>query len=243
MTSSSSPLRGALRVLSATAIVAAAGFAAAPAYAADASVKTAAFKVSADATSEPRNRRSSKSRNRNTRSDARTSRNDRNRSNERTRSQNSQNRNVRRNEIRKDNRQIRRQETRQDNRNLRRVVNRSLNSYYAPRHSYARNSNPWSRHTGRNKFRSNYRSGLGISFSFGSPGYSRYRWAPSRHSFYRASYGSHSYYTRNTTCRQVLLDSQWNGRIRTVEVTECSNPWDGTYIVQGSERFVGQHYY
>ena len=90
----------------------------------------------------------------------------------------------------------------------------------------------------QNGYRSNYRSGLGISFSFGSPGYSSYRWAPSNYGFYRPGRISYASYTAGTQCDRVVVDGFQYGTIRPVSVTQCFNPWDGYYIVQGSERIA-----
>ena len=87
-------------------------------------------------------------------------------------------------------------------------------------------------------FRNNYRSSFGISFSFGSPGFSRYRWAPSSYGFYRPSYGSYRSYTASTFCDRVLLNGYQYGRGALISVVQCSNPWDGSYILQGTEQIV-----
>ena len=111
---------------------------------------------------------------------------------------------------------------------------------YTPRRYHKpRYSRPARYHDhGRRGYRSSYRSGLGISFHLGSPGYSRFRWASSPHSFYRASYGGYGAYQRRTTCRRVTIDGWHHGHRELVSVKQCSNPWDGTYIVQGSERVI-----
>ena len=83
-----------------------------------------------------------------------------------------------------------------------------------------------------------YRSSLGISFSFGSPGYSRYRWSQSPFSLYRSSYGSFGAYQTRTICNRVTLEGRHYGRPALISVKQCSNPWDGTYIIQGSERLL-----
>jgi hypothetical protein len=100
--------------------------------------------------------------------------------------------------------------------------------------SYSRNN--------RRGFRSNYRPRNGISFSFGSPGYSAFRWAPAAHSFYRPSYGSYGYYQRRTVCQRVIVDGWHHGYRTPISVKQCSNPWNGSYIVQGSERLVRHHW-
>ena len=242
MTKSFSPLRGALRVLSASALIGTAGMMAAPAYAAGSGFSDSVRAVVEAGSRGDRFRDGDRSRNRDTRS------RDRNRDRD-TRSRD-------RNRDRSHSRDRNRHDSRSHSRNRNYYSNRShrntrdrgwttrhRNSYNAPTGwNSARYSSPWSTFTGRHKYRTNYRSGLGISFSFGSPGYSRYRWAPTRHSFYRPSFGSYSHYTRRTTCRPILLDAMHYGRYVTVEVTECSNPWDGTYIIQGSERIVSRRY-
>lgn len=87
-----------------------------------------------------------------------------------------------------------------------------------------------------------YRSNLGISFVFGNYGQNRFRWASSPYGFYNAGFGSYNYYTRNTYCQRILIDGLHRGRIKTISVKQCSNPWHGTYIVQGSERIVSDFY-
>lgn len=91
---------------------------------------------------------------------------------------------------------------------------------------------------GNRGYYSPYRSSVGISFNFGSPGYSRYRWSPSAYSFYRPTYGSYGHYQTSTTCRRVTVEGWHHGHRELVSVKQCSNPWDGTYIVQGSERAI-----
>ena len=88
-------------------------------------------------------------------------------------------------------------------------------------------------------FRTNYRSSLGISFGFGTPGFSSYRWAPTAYSFYRPSFGSFGYYQRSTVCHRIIVDGWYQGYRAPISVRQCSNPWVGSYIVQGSERLVG----
>ncbi len=235
MTKLSSPIRGALRVLSATAVLGTAGVTAMPAYASGFSdaLRTVIEAQSRDDRSRDRSRESrSRERDRESRS------RDRDR---RDRSSHSRDRYDHRSHSRS-------RHSYNDSRNRTRsrhsvYSTRQRDRYNAPNGwNSARYSSPWSSYTGRHKYRTNYRSGLGISFSFGSPGYSRYRWAPSRHSFYQPSFGSYSHYTRRTTCRPVLVDAYHHGHIETVEVTQCSNPWDGTYIIQGSERIVNCFY-
>lgn len=90
-------------------------------------------------------------------------------------------------------------------------------------------------------YRTNYRSSLGISFHLGSPGYSSYRWAPTAYSLYSPSYGSYGYYQRSTACRRVNVEGWYRGYRELISVKQCSNPWNGSYIVQGSERLVGYY--
>ena len=98
--------------------------------------------------------------------------------------------------------------------------------YYRPyRRNYTRHYSP-------------YRSSVGISFNFGSPRYHGYRWAPAAYSFYRPTYGSYGYYQSNTVCRRITTEAWHHGHRELISVKECSNPWDGTYIVQGSERII-----
>ncbi len=102
------------------------------------------------------------------------------------------------------------------------------------------------RHVGRNTgwndyyngYQTNYRSSLGISFIFGQPGYSRHRWAPSRYSFYQPGYMSYANYQATTQCQRVVIDGFHQGHAEQVSVLQCGNPYDGTYIVQGSEQIV-----
>ncbi len=93
-----------------------------------------------------------------------------------------------------------------------------------------------------NGFNTNYRSGLGISFSFGSPGYSSYRWAPSNYGLYRPGRVSFASYRNRTRCDRVIVDGFQYGTLRPVSVTQCYNPWDGYYIIQGSERIARSHW-
>ena len=120
------------------------------------------------------------------------------------------------------------------NRNFRNDRNRGYNVRHRNVRSYSRNN--------RRGFRSNYRPRNGISFSFGSPGYSAFRWAPAAHSFYRPSYGSYGYYQRRTVCQRVIVDGWHHGYRTPISVKQCSNPWNGSYIVQGSERLVHHHW-
>lgn len=87
-------------------------------------------------------------------------------------------------------------------------------------------------------FYSPYRSNLGISFSFGSPGYSSYRWARSPYAFYRPGRLSYASYSAGTRCQRVIVDGFQYGTLRPISVKQCYNPWDGYYIIQGSERIA-----
>ena len=99
------------------------------------------------------------------------------------------------------------------------------------------------RHVSNNRrHNTSYRSGLGISFNFGNSGYSRHRWAPTAYSFYQPSYGQYGNYQRRTRCQRINLDAWRYGQPVIVSVRQCSNPWSGTYIVQGSERIVAQRW-
>ncbi len=89
-----------------------------------------------------------------------------------------------------------------------------------------------------NGYSSPYRSNVGISFSFGSPGYSSYRWASARDAFYRPGRMSRASYSAGTQCERVTVDGFQYGTMRPVTVTQCYNPWDGYYILQGSERIA-----
>lgn len=93
----------------------------------------------------------------------------------------------------------------------------------------------------QSSYRAPYRSNLGISFNFGS-GHSPFRWAASPYSFYSAAYGGYGYYQNRTTCRRVTLEAWRHGHPQLVSVKQCSNPWDGTYIIQGSERLIASRW-
>ncbi len=119
---------------------------------------------------------------------------------------------------------------------------RSRTRSYRNRNTYGDYYSPFRRISslsyGNRGYYSPYRSNIGISFNFGSPGYSRYRWSHSPYSFYRSSYGSYGYYQTSTTCRRITVEGWHHGHRELVSVKQCSNPWDGTYIVQGSERVI-----
>lgn len=85
-------------------------------------------------------------------------------------------------------------------------------------------------------FYSPYRGLSGISFSFGTPGFSSYRWASSPYSLYRPGRLSYASYSSGTSCQRVIVDGFQYGTLRPVSVKRCYNPWDGYYIIQGSER-------
>lgn len=142
-------------------------------------------------------------------------------------------------EDRRDRREYRR-ESRRDHRDYRdhrrdwRRDRWERRNHYRPYRRWERNHHGYSR-----RHYTPYRSSVGISFHFGDTGYSRYRWAPSRYSFYRPAYGSYNYYQNQTTCRRINVEGWHHGHREIVSVKQCSNPWDGTYIVQGSERVIG----
>jgi len=127
--------------------------------------------------------------------------------------------------------------------------NRDYQPYRSTRRGYSTNYRPASfgnyrrangyRHNG---FNTNYRSGLGISFSFGSPGYSSYRWAPSNYGLYRPGRVSYASYRNRTRCDRVIVEGFHYGTLRPVSVKQCYNPWDGYYIIQGSERIARHHW-
>jgi len=96
-------------------------------------------------------------------------------------------------------------------------------------------------HSGRG-FSSPYRSSVGISFNLVSSDYSRYRWSQNPYSLYQPSYGAFNNYQARTTCRRVTVEGYHHGHRELVSVKQCSNPWDGTYIVQGSERIIDCRY-
>ncbi len=145
-----------------------------------------------------------------------------------------------RDDRRSDRRRDRDRDLRRDRRReYRPTYRRTYGGYgYRPRSStYGyRGSNGYHGYRG---YRTNYRSGLGISFHFGTPGYSNYRWVSSPYSGYRSSYGSYSRYRSQTYCQRVTVEGWHHGHRELVSVKQCSNPWDGTYIVQGSERLLG----
>ena len=98
----------------------------------------------------------------------------------------------------------------------------------------------WSnRHNG---YRSHYRSSIGINFTFGQPGYSRYRWASSPYSFYQPRYSSYSSYRSSTWCERIVIEANHRGHRELISVKQCSNPYDGTYMIQGSEQIVNCPY-
>ena len=110
------------------------------------------------------------------------------------------------------------------------------------RTSYHRGYRNGIRSHAKRGFHSPYRSGLGISFSFGSPGYSPYRWARSDYDFYRPGRVSFAHYRHNTRCERVIIEGWQHGRRVPVSVKQCYNPFDGAYIVQGSERIAYRHF-
>lgn len=128
-----------------------------------------------------------------------------------------------------------------DNRNYRtnRTTRRGYSTGYRPASFGNYRRGHGYRHNG---FNSNYRSGLGISFSFGSPGYSSYRWAPSSYGLYRPGRVSFASYRNRTQCQRIIVDGFQYGTLRPVSVKQCYNPWDGYYIIQGSERIARNHW-
>jgi len=146
-----------------------------------------------------------------------------------------------RNSIRTNRNTLRRNNFNQRNRLGNRVTTRSLlgSSSLLGRSTFGTSRLRTSSLLGSNRgFFTPYRSNLGISFSFGSPGYSRYRWSQSPFSLYRSRYGSFGAYQTRTICNRVTLDGRHYGRPALISVKQCSNPWDGTYIIQGSERLL-----
>jgi len=125
-----------------------------------------------------------------------------------------------------------------DNRSFRFDRRNSRRGYSNDYRRASYNINRRSKGFRHNGYRSNYRSGLGINFSFGSPGYSSYRWAPSNYGFYRPGRVSFASYRNQTRCDRVIVDGFQYGTLRPVSVKQCYNPWDGYYIIQGSERIA-----
>lgn len=125
-------------------------------------------------------------------------------------------------------RDVRRDTRRSDRNRVRRDHYRRAS--YRPHRSYTR------RHYAP------YRSNIGISFSFGNAGYSPYRWATSPYSLYRPGRMSYASYSGATRCHRVILDGWYHGRPAPVSVKQCYNPFDGSYIIQGSERLVRRGY-
>ncbi len=118
---------------------------------------------------------------------------------------------------------------------------RSHRSYDRRQYSYDRNRS-YQRATHRsnrhNGFRTNYKSSIGINFSFGNPGFSRHRWAQNPYSFYQAGHRNISYsrYQNATSCERVFLQASHYNHQERISVKQCYNPADGYYIIQGSER-------
>lgn len=96
-------------------------------------------------------------------------------------------------------------------------------------------------HNGRG-YSNNYRSHLGINFIFGNSGLSNYRWSRSRHDLYRPRYGSFHRYKARTHCQRIIVEANRFGYRVPVSVLECHNPWNGYYIVQGSEQRLHDYY-
>jgi len=101
-----------------------------------------------------------------------------------------------------------------------------------------RSNQSYRRNVSYNRGYTPYRSNIGISFNFSSPRYSGYRWAPTAYSFYQPSYGAYSAYQTNTVCRRITTEAYHHGHRELISVKQCSNPYDGTYIIQGSERLI-----
>ncbi len=120
---------------------------------------------------------------------------------------------------------------------------RRINRNYSPYryNNRGRYNSPY-RTRNSSAFYNPYRSHVGISFNFGSPRYSGYRWARSPYSLYNSSYGSYSGYQSSTVCRRVNRIAYHHGHEELISVKECSNPYSGTYIVQGSERVIDCRY-
>lgn len=130
----------------------------------------------------------------------------------------------RRVERRRDRARVERRIDRRVDRRVNRIVNdRHISRIHTPR------------------YRDNYRSNLGISFSFGNNGYSPYRWGVSDHGFYRPGRVSFASYVNQTRCQRIIVDGWHYGRLTPISVKQCYNPFDGTYIIQGSERLAYRH--
>jgi len=71
---------------------------------------------------------------------------------------------------------------------------------------------------------------------------SSYRWAPSSYAFYRPGLVSYASYRNRTRCERVIVDGFQYGTLRPVSIKQCYNPWDGYYIIQGSERIARSHW-
>lgn len=117
--------------------------------------------------------------------------------------------------------------------------NRGWNdSYYRPTARYW-DYNRYRNYYNPRGYRNHYRSSIGIDFIFGNNGYSRYRWASNPYSLYRPGYGWSYYdYRAQTTCERILVDAHHYDHTEIVSVKQCYNPYDGYYIIQGSERIV-----
>ena len=129
-------------------------------------------------------------------------------------------------------------------RTSRRNINRDLRAdrghyrgnrrgYHAPRYNR--------RHC-TNRNRSPYRSSLGITLNFGSGLHNPYRWAPAAYSYYRPTLGSYHAYQNQTRCERVIVKGWRYSHRQRISVKQCSNPWDGVWYVQGSERLVGRRW-
>lgn len=87
-------------------------------------------------------------------------------------------------------------------------------------------------------YRSAYNSTIGINFTFGQTGYSRYRWASTPYSFYRPGNWSYASYRSATTCERIMVEANHYDHVEIISVKQCYNPMEGYYIIQGSERVV-----
>ncbi len=120
--------------------------------------------------------------------------------------------------------------------------NNYSNNYYRNNRRYTNygynNNNYNNGYYGNRRYRSSYRSALGINFIFGEPGYSYARWANSPYSFYRPGNWSYTRYRSSVQCQRILVEANHYDHIEVISVKECYSPNDGYYIIQGSERIV-----
>lgn len=85
-------------------------------------------------------------------------------------------------------------------------------------------------------YRPAYTRSTGIPFVFGNTGARSYRWAPTRYHFYRPGSISYSIYVSNTRCQRMLVSGYHYGHQEMVSVIQCYNPYDGHYLLEGSEQ-------